>query len=93
MRRIVVISLGVFSVWLAGCVGEAGPVETPDNLTAAGAETSESSASSDNPASDAQRTRAQLGVGTTDQSLRIDQRPPPLPYVQPEAPPNPNDGK
>ncbi len=93
MRRIVVISLGVFSVWLAGCVAETGPVQAPDTDQTAGEEVASSTESTGSPAADAQRARSQAGVGTTDQSLRIDTRPPPQPYVQPEAPPTPSDGK
>lgn len=93
MRRIVLIALGICGIWLGGCVGEVQPIETPDTTVVA----SEEAAPSAQESAAGNGARAPMAaadaIGTSDQSLRIDGRPPPQPYIHPEAPPAPSDGK
>jgi len=92
MRRITLVSIGIFAIWLGGCVGEAQPVETPDTASTAGDETTSAAEVSNDESSGTRRTATGSSIGTSDQSLRLDTRPPPLPLA-PEAPPAPSDGK
>lgn len=94
MRRFGLIFVGLLGVWLGGCVAE---TQAPEGSGVG--DTSEESASGGETegttslGGDA-RMRAGMGdVGSTQQNLRIDERPPPQPWHDPATPPSPGDGK
>lgn len=94
MRRIALIVLGVCTVWLGGCVAETQTPETTgaDELSA---EATGVSTNADTAIGGDRGMRADLSkVGTGQQSLLVDTRPPPQPYRQAEPPPPaPGEGK
>ncbi|MFO0640139.1 MAG: hypothetical protein U0183_13055 [Polyangiaceae bacterium] len=95
MRRFGLIFVGLLGVWLGGCVAE---TQTPEGSGVG--DTSEESATGEGATSGTSleadsRMRAGIGgeVGSTQQNLRIDERPPPQPWHDPATPPSPGDGK
>ena len=94
MRRIALIVVGVFSVWLGGCVAET-QAPTTTGTTAETSETTAGDKTSGDTISGDPRLRADLSkVGSSQQNLRLDERPPPQPYMHAEPPPpSPGEGK
>ncbi len=94
MRRIALIVVGVFGVWLGGCVAES-QSPTTTGTTDETSETTASETTSGGTISGDPRLRADLSkVGSSQQNLRLDERPPPQPYMQAEPPPpSPGEGK
>jgi hypothetical protein len=94
MRRFGLIFVGLLGIWLGGCVAE---TQAPEGSGVD--DTSEESATGDGSEGSSSigaesRMRAGMGdVGSTQQNLRIDERPPPQPWHDPATPPSPGDGK
>jgi hypothetical protein len=94
MRRIALIVLGIFGLWLGGCVAES-QAPTTTETTDETSETTAGDTTSGGTLSGDPRLRADLSkVGSSQQNLRLHERPPPQPYIQAEPlPPSPGEGK
>ncbi len=90
MRRIGMIFIGIFGIWLGGCVAETQVPETTGTTEELSETGGEQSAHAGVGGGDL-RMRADVSkVGSARHSLQIAERPPPQPYHAPEpTPPTP----